>query len=530
VREGLEGAVQQEQTSIAKASAQAVERNRRVLGVVSQNPALKAVVQQMLSDRKDAQARRTVEDHLQEIGTELGFDFLMVSDADGAPLAAVIEQGGRFVASTERPPREGFFSSRAHTYRVTSVPIDTEVENLGTLSVGELFQLTTVPGAALLLHNGHVVETNIAGLPEEAIESGLRHCGQNGVCEIRAGGQTYVSLPLETESSNGYQVRSFTSVDAAARPIQVLVRRVFEFTAVAALLAAVLMSGLSSRSIVRPISGLIARLQESARTGELPEFDSRVESIQEIRELTQSFNRAAAAVRDGRDRLQRANVEFIEALASALDARDPYTAGHSRRVSQLASVTAQALGLPPEEVHRIRIGALLHDVGKIGVSDSILSKPGRLTPEEDAKIRQHPRIGRRILEGVNGFQPYLDVVELHHENWDGTGYPKGLEAEQTPLAARIVKIADAWDAMTSDRVYRKGMSQSQALALLRRVAGTQTDPVVTELFCNLWAVESGSLSKSLEGLKEALQNEALQNEAASDAPSDVSLPAERKEL
>ena len=127
-----------------------------------------------------------------------------------------------------------------------------------------------------------------------------------------------------------------------------------------------------------------------------------------------------------------------------------------------------ALGVARDDLEDIRIGALLHDIGKIGISDTLLQKTGRLTEEEFSTIRQHPEIGRRILEGVHGFAPYLGAVELHHENWDGTGYPRGLSGDATPLAARIVHVVDAYDAMTTDRQpYRRGMSHDEAFSILQ---------------------------------------------------------------
>ena len=131
------------------------------------------------------------------------------------------------------------------------------------------------------------------------------------------------------------------------------------------------------------------------------------------------------------------------------------------------------------------MGALLHDIGKIGISDVVLQKPGRLTPEEEALIRQHPVIGRKILECVQGFEAYLPVVELHHENWDGSGYPRGLKGEETPRTARIVKVADAYDAMTSDRPYRRGMRHEEAIRILEKHAGTQFDVAAVQAFVTL---------------------------------------------
>jgi putative nucleotidyltransferase with HDIG domain len=531
VRENLQSSVRQTQESLAIMRSRTEQRDSRVLRVVTQNPALKAGVQLMLGDRSDPQARATVEDQLLEIGGELGFDFLLVSDVTGAPLAAVMFQEGRLKAldlARQQPPRQGYFTSDGRTFQITSVPIDEGSENLGALSVGERFNLSAVPGTAVLMRNGKIVETNAAGLPLAEAESGLRGCGESSECEIRLGGATYVSTLMQGETAaGGYVVRSLESLDAAMGPIQAILRRVFLFAGLGALAAAVLVSGLSSRSIVRPISGVIDRLHESAKTGELPVFDGSKERIQEIRDLTESFNRAAASIRDGQERLLRANVEFIESLASALDARDPYTAGHSRRVSQYALSVAQAMRLSPAQTQEIRIGALLHDIGKIGITDAILQKPDRLTPEEDRVIRQHPSIGRRILESVRGFHPFLDVVELHHENWDGTGYPRGLRAEETPLAARVVKIADAWDAMTSDRPYRQGMSRNQALAVLRKVAGTQMDPAIAEVFCTLWGADRPEVERESDALVRL--SAAVGEPAQPLQPQDAQLPVEQRD-
>ena len=182
------------------------------------------------------------------------------------------------------------------------------------------------------------------------------------------------------------------------------------------------------------------------------------------------------SIREARDDLQSAYVECVGSLASALDARDSYTAGHSRRVSEISAEIAGSLGLPPSKIEKVRVAALLHDIGKIGIPDRVLQKPGRLTDDEFAIVKTHPGIGRRILEGVHGFAPYLDAVELHHENWDGTGYPHGQVGLETPVEARIIHLADAYDAMTTNRPYRAGMTHSQAIRIIALNAGTQFDP------------------------------------------------------
>jgi putative nucleotidyltransferase with HDIG domain len=323
-------------------------------------------------------------------------------------------------------------------------------------------------------------------MPFEAVESALDGCRNQSECEVRLGAETYISLPLDSVYfGEGYMLRSLQSVDSAAGPVQSVLRNVFLTAGIGALLVAMMFSAVSSRSIVRPIGAVVSRLRESEKTGLLPEFHSGLQPIHEIRELTESFNRAATAIREARDSLHRAYLEFVGSLASALDARDGYTAGHSGRVSEFACAIARAIQVSEEEFDVIRLGALLHDIGKIGIADSILQKPGRLNKEEMAVIRQHPTIGRRILEGVHGFESYLPVVELHHENWDGSGYPLGIGGVSVPLAARIVHVADAYDAMTSDRPYRRGMEHDQAIQVLRQCAGAHFDPALVQVFAAL---------------------------------------------
>jgi HD-GYP domain-containing protein (c-di-GMP phosphodiesterase class II) len=519
VRQDLRATVKETQASVVEMRTKEEQRNSRVLNIVAENPALKAGVQLLLEHSRNADARRTVEDQLLEISGKLGFDFMLVSNADGTPLAAVLPESGQPQAldlATVQSAGQGYFTFSNRTYRVASVPIDEGNENLGNLSMGEAFDLSGIPVSAVLIHNGKILASNLPGIRTEEIESSLQNCAAGTECDnIRLQGDTYVSLPMESGAvGNEYVLRSLQNVDAAIRPIQSILRGVFLVTGLGALAGAVLVSVLSSRSIVKPIMGVVAHLRKTAQTGELPEFphpelEGHGERIHEIRDLTRSFNRASAAIRDAHVGLQRANVEFIETLASALDARDPYTAGHSRRVSEYACAIAGAMGLSHAELSEIRIGALLHDIGKIGISDTILLKPAKLTEEENALIQQHPTIGRRILEGVNAFQPYLAVVELHHENWDGTGYPHGLRGGEAPLTARIVKIADAYDAMTSDRPYRKGVSHERALSVFEQISGSQLDPLVVEAFRNLAVVDlKATLSEtgidSLRRLSEAL--------------------------
>jgi diguanylate cyclase (GGDEF)-like protein/putative nucleotidyltransferase with HDIG domain len=164
-------------------------------------------------------------------------------------------------------------------------------------------------------------------------------------------------------------------------------------------------------------------------------------------------------------------------LARAVDARDVYTGSHSQRVAELAARTARRLGLPEEDVELTRLAASLHDLGKLAVPEEILRKPGPLTDPERIVLERHPEIGFRMLESL-GVDPVADWVLHHHERWDGSGYPDGLPGEQIPLGARIIFVADAYDAMISERVYRRRVTPSEAISELERCAGTQFDPAI----------------------------------------------------
>ncbi|MBI5029301.1 MAG: HD domain-containing protein [Chloroflexi bacterium] len=191
--------------------------------------------------------------------------------------------------------------------------------------------------------------------------------------------------------------------------------------------------------------------------------------------------------------LEQTYQSTLSALASALDARDRETAGHSARVTALAVKIAQEMKMDDSQLCFIRWGALIHDIGKIGVADAILRKPGSLNEAEWAEMRRHPEIGYAMLKTIPFLRLSLDVVRHHHERYDGKGYPLGLAGETIPLAARIFSVADTYDAMTSDRPYRKARSRAEALAEIRQLAGTQFDPHVVGVFLALLTKSSQSI-------------------------------------
>lgn len=183
--------------------------------------------------------------------------------------------------------------------------------------------------------------------------------------------------------------------------------------------------------------------------------------------------------------LEQLDLGTLTALARAIDAKSAWTAGHSERVTNLALEMGHAMGLPANSLGIIHRGGLLHDIGKIGTPPDVLDKPGRLEPEEMQIMRDHVKIGVRILEPIPCFREALPMVAQHHEWFDGSGYPAGLAGENISLHARILAVADCYDAIVSDRPYRKGLPKRQALEILIQRSGTQFDPMVIEVFTRL---------------------------------------------
>ena len=189
-----------------------------------------------------------------------------------------------------------------------------------------------------------------------------------------------------------------------------------------------------------------------------------------------------AKLREANAQLLNAYEATIEGLSHALDLRDRETEGHSRRVTELTVKLAQALNMGEEEILHLRRGALLHDMGKIGVPDSILHKPDELTEEEWAIMHKHPQFAYDMLSSIEYLRPALDIPYSHHEKWDGTGYPRGLQGSEIPMAARLFAVADVWDALISNRPYRTAWTEEQALDYIREQSGKQFDPQVVALF------------------------------------------------
>jgi putative nucleotidyltransferase with HDIG domain len=322
----------------------------------------------------------------------------------------------------------------------------------------------------------------------------------------------FLAAPTKSKETSGFSVtldgvnRDFlASVDAtnqgwgifvqverrlAYSSVQAMIYSTITWAMVALALALALGVWLAG-SIARPVN----QLAETARAFARGDFAARadIRSHSELGELAQTYNRMSDQIQDHIKRLHAAALEnqelflgTIKALASAIDEKDPYTRGHSDRVSRYSVMIAKELGLDPREVRHVEIGSLLHDVGKIGIDDRILRKPTVLTEEEYRYMKQHPEKGASMLAPIKNMKDVNPAVKHHHERWDGGGYPSGLKADEIPLIARIVNVADTFDAMTTNRPYQKSMSYDKAVARLKELSGTAHDPKMVEIVAKLY--------------------------------------------
>ena len=358
---------------------------------------------------------------------------------------------------------------------------DTSSRVIGAVLLGA--SITDLAAQVGNAHSGRLFFYDLTGRPLDASAAGLaslspdvRHSVTSDHLmrvSATASGHSYAvavsdwTMRGERLGYLGVGVPADRVVDNVLR-LRVILLLVFAGTA----LVVLVVGGLLTRRITRPleqlVSSIVAAGNQRAPTG----------PANEIGYLTSSFNRMSASLEEKTKALEATSFASIEALARAIDARDPYTYGHSARVARLSFEIARELGLQPDELATLGRAALLHDIGKIGVEDRVLRKPGPLTKREVIAMRAHPVIGYEMLKGLQFLESSLRGIRHHHEHWDGTGYPDGLRGDDIPLAVRILTVADALDALTSDRPYRSAMSFSAAVATIEAGAGIQFDPAV----------------------------------------------------
>ena len=232
-------------------------------------------------------------------------------------------------------------------------------------------------------------------------------------------------------------------------------------------------------------------------------IESGVKSVEQMKEI----KKVNGELSDTYQKLEQAYLESIQTLRSTVEAKDAYTRGHSDRVSEYSVLIGERLGLPEEDIRRLKIGGLFHDIGKIGVPDSILQKGEKLTSAEYSQIKNHPTIGAQILSTASIFQDIIPIVKHHHEKYDGTGYPSRLKGEQIPYLARIAAVADAFDAMNSRRVYRESLPNDVVIKEIENNRGTQFDPEIANVFLKILREEP----EKIEQIKEKYKEEVLIN-------------------
>src|SRR5437667_3878765 len=304
------------------------------------------------------------------------------------------------------------------------------------------------------------------------------------------GGHYYGTL-FNTWTIHGSQF-GFLAMAADADSLLSLVaqqRLILTLVFTAAALLTLLVGTVTASRLTRPIE-LLVRSMRSVSAGDL-HHRATVVSQDEIGYLARTFNEMTASLEEKTAALEETTFASMEALARAIDARDPTTFGHSARVAAVSLEIADAMRIPAKDREALRRAALLHDIGKIGLEDKVLRKPGPLTDAEADDMREHPQIGFDMLKGLRFLQASLPSVLYHHERWDGAGYPTGLTGKAIPLPVRILALADVFDALTSDRPYREGLNFEAATAAIRIEAGLQFDPdVVTAFLTRRSAIES----------------------------------------
>ena len=295
----------------------------------------------------------------------------------------------------------------------------------------------------------------------------------------------------------------------AYAPVRVMKQRTLTLTALAALIALGIGSILGRRLVI-PLQNLASTSSEIAE-GNLA-VRATVRGEDEIARLGSNFNDMAGNIEALVRRLKQALrqnqelfLETIKTLAAAIDAKDQYTHGHSERVSSFSMAISRHLGLTQEEVFRVHIAAILHDVGKLGIRESILNKPGGLSDEEFDIMRQHPSIGAQIMSPIRMLKDIIPGIRNHHETWNGKGYPDQLKGEEIPMVARIIGIADTFDAMTTTRPYQQAMTLDYVLDKMRSMSGTRFDPVVIDAF--IAAVEAGDITPPAPSSEQPVSSE-----------------------
>jgi len=463
-------------------------------GVVADSPTLKAAIDTYLLETKGGAAPtpallQTIDLEMDKVAAQALSDAIVLTDlrqntlsakgrlADRWPVGKPVQLAG----SSANGTFDGIARMGGTVFRVSAVPMQAQDgTTVGTLylatSLDEAYAKTLKQdsGAAdvAIVSDGLVLASTLPTKAAREFETLVgRSKDPEGVSTLDGEEQAYRRLvSINNDSTTFY---ALGSIDALSKTALRDAEFSLTLVALAALAIALVASFWLARLLTTPIGTLSTSLAAMTASHDVKARLPLTGSSLEVDALTETFNGLMASVAAAEADTEAAYTGAIRALATALDARDAYTAGHSERVSVLSVAMGRHLALSAGDLEVVRLGALLHDIGKIGVPDNVLMKPGKLTDAEFQTIKQHPVLGARILKSVPFLAPHIPIVELHHERPDGRGYPHGLRGDDIPLAARIVHVADAYDAMTTARAYRGARPSSEALQELWRCAGTE---------------------------------------------------------
>jgi len=423
-----------------------------------------------------------------------GREIVRVQGSSAGPSSMTVTDPGEFgtdpavtnVLAGKAPDRQVFLSRQpAGSVLYWAGPVRSAGGRIvGAVLTGESLSevLPSIQGSALYDLSGVRLASSVSNPPvlTDAVRSGVK--ADNTVrTDDTLAGHAYRTL-FSTWTMRGTPL-GFLAVQARADSLvdsmnQLRLVLTLLFTAAALL---TLLVGMATASLLtRPVD-LLVRSMRAVSRGDLHHRASVV-SHDEIGYLARTFNEMTASLEQKTAALEETTFASMEALARTIDARDPSTYGHSARVAAVSLEIADAMGIPEKDREALRRSALLHDIGKIGVEDKVLRKPGPLNSDEADDMREHAHIGYDMLKGLPFLKPSLPGILYHHERWDGAGYPTGLRGDAIPLPVRVLAVADVFDALTSDRPYREAMSFEAATAAIVVQAGLQFDPDVVTAF------------------------------------------------
>ena len=487
--------------SVAERVFTALEARRRqdqlaAIATVAENPTLKAALDTYFTESRfaglpadqETSLRETVTVEAEKLAALTGADVLAILD----PTGRVFASAGPYRERWSRDERivmpaggsstfQSIVALPQGAFRISGAALRLVDRDVGALVVGTSLdatyarELSNLAGAdVVIMVNGAVV----ASTAPVTVAADLVSAGSKAGETRTLSGEEYAVRTLS--ASGPARIYTLASIDAAARAATRDALMALGTVAFGAFVLAALGSLWLARTLTDPIDRLAGEIGIMTAARDLRRHLHPTGTSRELDALAEAFNELVQGLTAAEADTRAAYLGAIRALAATLDARDPYTAGHSERVSALSVLMGRQMLIGNADLDVLRLGALLHDIGKIGLSDAILRKPAALTVEEFEQIKRHPGVGARILRQVPFLAPHIPIVELHHERPDGCGYPFGLLGSEIPLAARMVHVADAFDAMTSARAYRPARGAAEAIAELQRYTGTQFDPVSVE--------------------------------------------------